>query len=699
MSYRLGVDIGGTFTDFALLEESSGRLAIHKRLTTPNDPAHAVLDGIGHLLSEERVDGASVTAVVHGTTLVTNAIIERKGANTGMVTTAGFADVLDMAEEKRYDVFDLRLKFPQPLVPRSRRVEVAERCRFDGSVETGLTEENVKQVLGPLVEHEQIESLAVCLLHSYVNPAHERTIKELATKWYPELYVSTSSEVFPEMREFGRWTTTCMNAYTQPMFDRYLGKLEQGLLELGVGATLYIMTSSGGTVTTETARRFPVRMLESGPAAGALMSAFHGEALSLSELLSFDMGGTTAKGALIQHGKPVKAYEMEVARVHHFKRGSGLPAKIPVIDMIEIGAGGGSIAQIDRRGLLSVGPYSAGADPGPVCYDQGGEFPTLTDANLILGYLDPKFFLGGEMALTTEAARAAIENHIAQPLQLSAARAAWGIHDIINEDVARAFRIHASERGFDYRHCSMVAFGGSGPLHALRVASKLRIPRVIFPVGAGVMSAFGLLASPFAFGVVQAQHAYVEDLDAEQFGGIFTALVDRAVAPLLSTGTAREDIALEYRLDMRYHGQGFTIEVTLPPHLQPADSFADILRLFSERYAAVYALSLLDAPVEVTSWKVEARGPSPDFRPGYQLDSHSVGDMSQAVKEQRPAYFPEHDEYIPCPVYDRYLLEVGGQLQGPALIEERESTLVIGPGDIVTVDPYANLIAELASKS
>ena len=693
MTYRLGVDIGGTFTDFAVLNEKNGQLVIHKQLTTPEDPSRAVLDGIRGLLEREQIDIQAITAVVHGTTLVTNAMIERKGARTGMITTAGFSDVLDLREEKRYDVFDLRLRFPEPLIPRWCRAEVSERCRYDGSVQIPLDETEVRNALTHLVEKEAIESLAICLLHSYANPTHEIAIKTWANEQYPQLYISTSSEVFPDLREFARWTTTCMNAYTQPMFARYLERIERGLKDLGLTGTLYIMTSSGGTVATETARSFPVRMLESGPAAGVLMSAFHGQSLSLTELLSFDMGGTTAKGALIRSGKPLKTYEMEVARVHQFKRGSGFPAKIPVIDMIEIGAGGGSIAHLDRRGLLAVGPRSAGANPGPVCYGQGGEAATLTDANLILGFLDPTFFLGGELMLESNPAREIIQTDVATPLNISLARAAWGIHDLINEEVARAFRIHASEHGFDYRQCSMVAFGGSGPIHALRIASKLKISHVVFPVAAGVMSALGLLASPLSFEMVQAQHCFVDDLNAGQFESSFAPLVERAMAPLLEAGIKRAEIDIEYRLDMRYYGQGYTIEVTLPEGSQPVTIFSDITRLFSERYATVYAFSLLDAPLEITTWKVEARGPSPTMIPGYHIGSQPTADPAAARKGSRPAYFPEQDGYVDCPVYDRYLLANGSQLKGPALVEERESTLVIGPGNVVTVDNYFNMIA------
>ena len=380
---------------------------------------------------------------------------------------------------------------------------------------------------------------AVCFLHAYANPAHEKRAAEILRQAAPDLFVSASADVFPNMREFERWTTTTVNAFTQPMFDRYLQRLEKGLAAQGFRGRLYIMASSGGTLTADTARRFPVRALESGPAAGALMSAYHGRSLGLPNLLSFDMGGTTAKGALVRGGVPIKRYAMEVARVHEFRKGSGLAIRIPAIDMIEIGAGGGSIAEIDERGLLRVGPRSAGADPGPACYGRGGTRPTLTDANLVLGYLDAGFFLGGAMALDRAAAESAVRDGVGKPLGLETLRAAWGIHDIVSEDVARAFRIHASERGFDYRSGSMVAFGGSGPLHALAIARKLKIPRVIFPVGAGVMSALGLLISPLAFEVARSRRIHVADIDAADFAATFRALEADAKSFLLERGRGR----------------------------------------------------------------------------------------------------------------------------------------------------------------
>ena len=562
MTYRLGVDIGGTFTDFALFDATGSRIAVHKQLTTPADPSLAVVEGTAALLEREKVAMDEVESIAHGTTLVTNSVIERRGAKTGMLVTAGFRDILDMGFEQRYDLFDLRLTWPDPLVPRRLRREVRERVATDGRVAEALDLEGVREAVRDLVDRDGIESLAICFLHAYANPVHEEAAGDLARGEFPGLHVSRSAEVFANMREYERWTTATMNAYTQPMFDRYMERLELGLSGLGFVGRLHIMTSSGATIVPETARRFPVRALESGPAAGALMSAYHGRRLELPDLLSFDMGGTTAKGALIRRYAPLKQYDLEVGRVHEFKRGSGLPVKLPVIDMIEIGSGGGSLARVDERGLIRVGPRSAGADPGPACYGKGGTGATLTDANVVLGYLDPGFFLGGEMRLDADAARTAIERHVAEPAGLDPIRAAWGVHEIANEDVARAFRIHASERGFDYRGSSMVAFGGSGPVHALAIARKLRIPRVIFPIGAGVMSALGLLVSPLGFEVSRSRRVYVADLDSGRFEEALAPLIDEASGFLRRAGV--EDPAIVCRLDMRFQGQGYEIEVTLP---------------------------------------------------------------------------------------------------------------------------------------
>ncbi len=684
----MGIDIGGTFTDFALLEVGAERLVIHKQLTSPEDPSVAVLSGVPVLLAKAGVDIGAVEAVVHGTTLITNALIERKGAVTAMLCTAGFSDVLDIAMERRYDMYDMGIVYPAPLVPRALRREVAERMGADGRIREEMDLDGVAASVQRLIEEDGVEAIAVCLLNAYANPAHENAIAAMVEARFPDLYVSTSADVFPAIREYERWTTTTMNAFTQPMFDRYLDRLEGGLAALGFGGSFTIMTSSGGTVTPDTARRYPVRMLESGPAAGVLVSAHVGALLERPDLLAFDMGGTTAKGALIRGGAPLKRYEMEVARVHEFKMGSGLPAKIPVIDLIEIGAGGGSIAAVDIRGIIGVGPQSAGADPGPVCYGRGGEEPTLTDGNLLLGYLSADFFLGGEMALDEKRAGDVFGDVLARPLDVPAVRAAWGVHETVNEDIARAFRNHASERGFDYRGCTMVAFGGSGPVHATRVARKLRVPWVVFPVGAGVASAVGLLISPPAFETARSARVAVEDLAGEDLDEHFAPLVAEASGYL----HGERGVRINRWLDMRYRGQGYEIEVKLPD-LQGGALLAALPGLFVAAYEAVFSKSFADESIEIVNWKVEAVGPQPTGGGGIRLDAVAG---AEALKGTRRAYFPEADGFVDCAVYDRYALAVGAAFVGPALVEERESTCVIGVGDEVGVDEWSNLVVEVA---
>lgn len=693
MAHRLGIDIGGTFTDFALVDDETGRTAVHKQLTTPRNPSQAVLEGVQTLLRSQGVPISAVSALVHGTTLVTNAVIERKGARTGMLTTAGFADVLDIGKERRYDLYDLRLTFQKPLVPRNMRREVGERIRDDGKVLSGLDLRAVGTAVQSLVDEHKIESLAVCFLHSYLNPLHENQVRDWLAETQPGLYVSTSAEICPFIREYERFTTTTVNAFVQPTVDRYLAQLEQGLARLGFKGRLYIMTSSGGTVTPATARRFPVRMLESGPSAGILMSASVGRSLNVLNLLAFDMGGTTAKGALIREGQPQKKYEMEVARVHEFKRGSGLPVQTAVVDMIEIGSGGGSLAEVDERGLLRVGPRSAGADPGPACYGRGGERAAVTDADLTLGYLDPAFFAGGKVELNALASQRAIESGVGKTLSLDTVQAAWGIHEIANEDIARAFRIHASERGVDFRGCSMVAFGGAGPVHAARVAAKLRIPKIIFPPGAGVFSAFGLLASPLCFDAMRTMRVSLADLTPARLDGEFKPLIDDASELLHAAGVADQQIRLLRRLDMRYQGQGFEVEVVLPEGADAATAIRELPSLFKRSYEKVFAISLIDEPIEIVNWKVEAVGPQPSLEMRHGV-SEALSEQ-HAVKGTRMAYVPEQKQYVQCKVYNRYALRPGARITGPALVEERESTCLVGTGQSAHIDDFHNLVVSL----
>ena len=696
MTWRLGIDVGGTFTDFALLDQAGKKLAIHKQLTTPSDPSIAVVDGIKEILRKNHVSISDVSVVAHGTTLVTNAVIERKGVATGMLVTSGFEDVLDTGMEQRYELFDLRITYPEPIIPRNLRKGISERVHFNGSIETKIDLDQVHRHTKELIETKKIKALAVCFLHSYINPSHENAVVKLVQNQFPNLYVSSSSDVYPNMREFERWTTTAINAYTRPMIDQYLEKLEKDLEGLGFKGQLYIMTSSGGMLSPITARRFPVRLLESGPAAGMLMSAVQGRILQLPNILSFDLGGTTAKGALVRNYKPLKSEQMEVDRVNEARKGSGFPLRIPVLDMIEIGSGGGSIAGIDDRGLLKVGPRSAGANPGPASYGKNGTTATLTDANLMLGYLDPNFFLGGEMKLDKQAAEVAIKETVAAPLGLSTLRTSWGIHDSASEDIARAFRIHAAERGFDYRSATMVAFGGSGPLHAMGVAEKLKIPRVVFPIGAGVYSALGLLASPLSFELSRSRRVIIDDIDAKTFSDCFVPLVQETTKSLKEAGVCDNEVRISMQIEARYFGQTHEIEVQLPDQKPFDEIFSTFRKLFEERYAEVYSFAVIDAPIEIINWKVIASGPEPEFKMGYKITSEKIEKIETALKGTREVYF-EQGGFQETPIYNRYLLAEGMEISGPALIEERESTCLITAGSLAFIDPFLNIIAELGA--
>ncbi len=697
MLYRIGIDIGGTFTDFALFDDIRREVVTHKALTTPARPEEAVLEGIQTLCDLAGVPLSKVSMVVHGTTLVTNAAIERRGAPTAMLVTRGFRDVPDIALEQRYDLYDMRIRFPQPLVPRYLRIEVEERVGWDGSVRVPLNLSGIQESVRHAVNKHGVQSVAICLLHSYVNDSHERELADWIAREFPDLFVSASANVFPFAREYQRWTSTCLNAYVQPLVDDYVRRLEGGLASAGFTGQFLIMSSSGSTLTPSMARQFPVRLLESGPAAGALMSARHSMWLNKSQILSFDMGGTTAKGCVVRGQAPLKRYEFEVARVHEFKRGSGLPIKIPVIDMIEIGAGGGSLADIDARGVLRVGPRSAGAVPGPACYARGGTEPTLTDANLLLGYLDANSFLGGRMKLDPEAAARAVATRIGSSLGAEPIRAAWGIHEVINEDVAKAFRVHASERGVDYRRCSMIVFGGSGPVHGCRIARKLRVPQVICPAGAGVMSAFGLLSSPLGFELVQSLRVALADLDVNRFTHLVSDLQSRIREQLAQTGARLDEARFALRLDMRYVGQGYEVEVFVQEDdLQAA--YSGLSAEFERAYSAVFGQSFDNKKIEIVAWKVEMYGPVPGAAQAYDLRDDGRRD-AVALRGERPAYFGDDGGLLETRVYDRFGLRPNDVIEGPALIEEPESTCVLAPGDRAHVDSRYNLVIDIGSAS
>ncbi|MBI4318666.1 MAG: hydantoinase/oxoprolinase family protein [Chloroflexi bacterium] len=689
--YKVGSDIGGTFTDTIFLDDETGDLVAGKVLTTPEDPSVGAVRGVSELLGRLGARGDHVRNIIHGTTLVTNAIIERKGAKTALITTRGFRDVLEARNEGRYELYDVFFELPKPLVPRYLRREVTERLAHDGSVMVSLDEHEAEEVVRDLVR-EGVEAIGVCFLHSFRNPAHERTMGAIVQRVEPRMFVSLSVEVNPEIREYPRSSTTVANAYSQPLMEKYMGRMEDGLRAKDFGGPLHVMLSSGGITTSEAAKKFPVRVLESGPAAGAIAASFYGELLGANRVISFDMGGTTAKICFIDDAQPTTATDYEVARVHRFHKGSGLPIKLPVIDMIEIGAGGGSIAWTDRLGLLKVGPQSAGADPGPVCYGRGGSEPTVTDADLMLGYLDAGYFLGGTMALDVEGAREAIGQKVATPLSTDLARAALGIVEVVNENMVNAARVYAAEQGKDTKKYTLVAFGGAGPVHAHSVAKRLGIERLVVPFRAGVMSAMGFLASPFSFDLVRTYMAPLDGLDWEKLSQVLGEMEAEGVDLLKGAGIKENDIELKRTCEMRYTGQGHEIEVPVPPgRLGPSDC-ATIQANYDREYERLYHRINVGYKVECLNWRVVARGPKPVLNLKV-FPSHGKS-VDQALKGSRQVYFPDFGAYRSCPVYDHYSLFDGATLEGPAIVEERESTTVVGPGSRVTTDRYLNLIVE-----
>ncbi len=691
MSLRIGADIGGTFTDLVLIDDATGDIRIAKVRTTRDNPDEAVLDGVRQLLTDG--EGQAVSQVLHGTTLFTNAVIERKGARTALIATRGFRDAIEIGREHRYDMYDLQMQRPQPIAPRYLRFEVDERVLADGSIRIPLDEASV-EALVPRLEEEGVEAVGICLMHGYANDVHERRIAGMLADRMPSLSVTLASELVPELREYERTSTTLVNIYVQGIAEDYLRRLESRLRdEADTAGPLFIMQSNGGLCEVSTAVRFPVRLIESGPAAGALAAASFGERLGLKDLLSFDMGGTTAKACLIIDGEPLIAPDFEVDRQYQFKKGSGLPVKIPVIEMIEIGTGGGSIAQVDALRRLQVGPQSAGSDPGPACYGLSGTRPTVTDADLTLGYLDPSFFLGGDMALDVDAARTAITSHVAEPLGLDQTDAAWGIHQMANESMASAARMHAVERGRDIEDLAIFAFGGAGPVHAYGVARILNATRIIYPLRAGVMSSIGFLTAPLSFDFVRTLTRPLENLDCAEAMDAIRLMEDEGRKVLTPT-VAEADIRFDRFADMRYRKQGYEIRVRAP-HGELNDAALDQLKTnFEETYKTLYGHIVPDTPIDVVSWRVVASGPEPELSLAARQTDGS-GDAADALKGEREIYLPGEKAFVPVPVYDRYLLEPGQTLTGPAIIEEHESTVVInGPGDLM-VDQWGNLIAEI----
>lgn len=687
---RLAVDIGGTFTDLAI--EKGDQRWTTKVLTTPAAPEKGVLEGVTQVLAKAGLAAADLDLVIHGTTLATNALIERKGARTALLTTEGFRDVLALANEARYDQYDLNIELPQPLVRRRWRVTVPERLDNTGKVLVPLDEAALRQQI-EFLKGEGIESLAIGFLHAFVNPVHERRAAEIVREMWPGMSVSLSSEVSPEMREWERFSTTAANAYVQPLMASYLGRLEVGLRAAGVACPLFLMLSGGGLTTIETAARFPIRLVESGPAGGAIFSAFVARQRGFDKVLSFDMGGTTAKVCLIDEFQPQASRTFEVARVGRFKKGSGLPLRIPVIEMVEIGAGGGSIAQVDSMGRIQVGPESAGADPGPACYGRGGTHPAVTDANLALGRYEPDLFAGGSLRLHPVQSRAALAEHVGGKLGVSADMAALGVVEMVDENMANAARVHAIESGKGYEGRVIIAFGGGGPVHGYRVAEKIGVKRLLVPSGAGVGSAIGFLRAPVAYEVVKSLYQRFATFDVAAVNGLLSSMSAEAteVVSKGAFGAPTEETRLAY---MRYVGQGHEIAVALPPRALTQADVAEIRAHYDAEYTRFYDRPVPGSDVEILSFAVTVRTVEDPVDPAAPVHAapapkpvrhHTVRDTATG-------------EVAEWPVYDRDGFVPGAAIHGPAIVAEAETSTLIGPGWNCRMDGlgYLELSQEIA---
>lgn len=686
MSYRLGFDIGGTFTDLALINSQGGQVKIYKVLTTPDDPARGALSGIAEFLEREGISHDLLETIVHATTFVANIIIEHKGALVGLITTQGFRDVIEMRTEQRYDIYDLFLRYPPALSPRYLRMGVTERVNRDGRILREIDPDEIRQTVRYLKE-QGVEAIAVCFLHSFRNPANEKRVLELIRQEWPDVPVSLSSAVAPEIREYERTSTTVANAYVQPILAKYLRRLQANLIASGFGGAFFPMLSSGSVSPLSAAIEQPIRLAESGPAAGSIAASRYGSLAGYPDLLAFDMGGTTAKMTLIFGGRPSIAPNLEVARVQRFSKGSGYPIQSPTVEMLEIGSGGGSIAWIDSMGLMKVGPKSAAANPGPACYGFGGQDPTVTDADLILGYLNPDYFLGGKMRLDVAAAQTAI-SQVAEALDLDVIGAASGIHRTVNESMASAGRIHMLEKARDPRKFVLMCFGGAGPVHAAGVAKILGSPEVIVPPTAGVASAVGLLIAPIAFDFVRSYPVGLDDADWGVLEEVFREMEARGLELLREAGVPERDVTIERRVDGRFKGQLHEIEVSLPNDLSklaPAHFEAS----FHAKYQLLYLQLPSKSTIDLLTWRVTVSGQRSAI--SFERRPASGSSAKPARKGERPAYFPDAGGFTDTPVYDRYRLEPGMHLPGPAIVEERESTVIILPGMNGRIDEYLNL--------
>jgi N-methylhydantoinase A len=681
----LGIDIGGTFTDLVIHDPRDGRAVIWKESTTPDDPARGALEGTRRVLEKAGAMPEQVGRVVHATTLFTNALIERKGARTGLLTTAGFRDVLEIGRERKYELYDLFIEMPKPLVPRPWRREATERLAADGSVEKKLDVDAALAEVAQLVE-QGVESLAICFLHSYANPAHERALGAAVAERFQDLSLSLSSDVSPEIREYLRASTTVANAYIRPLAEIYLERLEKALRGEGIPGGLFLMLSNGGLTHVSEAKRVPVQLLESGPAAGALAGAWFGRNAGLDRVLAFDMGGTTAKLALVDDGEALVAYGFEAAREKRFLRGSGLPMQIATVELIEIGAGGGSIARRSDLGTLNVGPESSGAQPGPACYGRGGTNATVTDADLTLGYLNADFFLGGAMKIdkvATDKAFAAL----ASSLAVEPGRAAFGVHDVVNENMAGAARVAIAERGRVPSEYALLATGGAGPVHAWHVARKLGVTRVVCPPGAGAGSTIGMLMAPARVDRVQSFAPALAGADMNSVEKVFADLERESLDVLRLTGAEVGARTARRLADMRYIGQGSEITVTLPSPLTEAG----VRTAYEAAYKALFARVPPGAAIQFVALRLSVSAPMPGTGGRLELARPA---RAGAEKGTRPVFFPDEGKTVQTRVWDRYALKAGVSIDGPAVFEEDESTFIVGPNATARLLADGSILAE-----
>jgi N-methylhydantoinase A len=670
MRHRLGIDIGGTFTDAAL--ESDGRRFTSKVLTNPAAPERSVLEAISAVLADAKLAPSALSIIIHGTTLATNALIERKGAKAALITTEGFRDTIEIRHENRFEQYDVGIDLPPPLVPRRRRFGVRERIDARGKVLIPLDEPGVERVIGE-IEREQVEAVAVGLLHSFTEPAHEQRIGEMLAKRLPRVAVTLSCEVSPEMREYERFSTACANAYLQPMIATYLAKLRRDLDGAAVSCPLFLMLSGGGLTTIETAMRFPVRLVESGPAGGAIFASHIARQCGFERVVSFDMGGTTAKICLIDDCKPQTNRAFEVARMYRFKKGSGLPLRVPVIDMVEIGAGGGSIARVDALRRICVGPDSAGAEPGPACYGRGGTAPTVTDADLLLGRIDAAAFSSGRMSLAPAAAQTALDGAIAKPLDLTLMVAALGVSEMVDENMSNAARVHAIESGKDMRGRVLIAFGGAAPLHAARIAEKLGIDRILIPTSAGVGSAVGFLRAPISYEIVRSRLARLSSIDVAEINTLFSEMHAQAEA-IVRRGAPDATLIEVRHAFMRYRGQGHEVMVPLPGGCYGEKESETFAHAFETAYRTLYNRIIPGVEIEVVSWVLSLSAP---VETTAETPAVVVPHMPQPASQR--SLFDPLAEFMQASLYRRRDLRPGARIRGPAVVIEDETSTVVSP--------------------